>query len=242
MAIIALSGVPPLSGFGGKWLLFTGLLEKGWYFQLALAFFSSTIAFLYCFRLIHTVFLGQEKAEFKEIRKAPLWLLLPQFILIGCIMAISMMPHLILKPIIAAVSDWYPSTLRWSGSTLISGLGYWNGFLVMNVVMVMFGLLFVWMLFVLRKPQKVKQFNIVFAAERPYLPETTHYAYNFFSHYQKAFGFLVVPRAQAFWDSAGEWSRTLSSAIGSLYTGNGQTYVLHIVLYVVVLYFMAAGV
>ena len=100
MAIIALSGVPPLSGFGGKWLLFTGLLQKGWYFQLALAFFSSTIAFLYCFRLIHAVFLGQAKSQFKSIQKAPVWFLLPQFILIALIMAISMMPQLIIKPLL----------------------------------------------------------------------------------------------------------------------------------------------
>jgi len=242
IAIIALSGVPPLSGFGGKWLLFTALLEKGWYFQLAVAFFSSSIAFLYCFRLIHTVFLGQAKAPYKNIRKAPFWILVPQFLLIGGIMAVSMMPQLIMKPLIAIVETWYPSTLSWHGGTLVSSLGYWNGFRVMNIVMVMFGLLFFWMLFVLRKPQKVKQFNIVFAAERPHLPETTHVAHNFFAHYQKAFGFLVFPRATSFWNGAGEWTRSLSSMLNNIYTGNGQTYAIHIILYVVVLYFIAAGV
>jgi formate hydrogenlyase subunit 3/multisubunit Na+/H+ antiporter MnhD subunit len=242
IAIIALSGVPPLSGFGGKWLLFTALLEKGWYFQLAVAFFSSTIAFLYCFRLIHTVFLGQAKAPFKNIRKAPFWILAPQFALIGGIMAISIMPQLIMKPLITIIETWYPSTLSWRGGTLVSSLGYWNGFQVMNIVMVLFGLLFVWMLFVLRKPQKVKQFNIVFAAERPHLPETTHVAYNFFAHYQKAFGFLVFPRATSFWNGAGEWIRSLSGALNNMYTGNGQTYAIHIILYVVVLYFITAGV
>lgn len=242
IAIIALSGVPPLSGFGGKWLLFTALLEKGWYFQLAVSFFSSTIAFLYCFRLIHTVFLGQAKAPYKNIRKAPFWILVPQFALIGGIMAISMMPQLIITPIIAIVETWYPSTLSWQGGTLVSSLGYWNGFQVMNIVMVLFGLLFFWMLFVLRKPQKVKQFNIVFAAERPHLPETTHVAHNFFAHYQKVFGFLVFPRATSFWNGVGEWVHSLSGALNNMYTGNGQTYAIHIILYIVVLYFISAGV
>ncbi len=36
--------------------------------------------------------------------------------------------------------------------------------------------------------QPVKQFNIVFAAERPQTPEETHYAYNFYSFYARAMG------------------------------------------------------
>ncbi|MBN1760051.1 MAG: hypothetical protein JW863_17125 [Chitinispirillaceae bacterium] len=241
MAIIALSGVPPLSGFGGKWLLFTGLLDKGWYAQLTLAFFSSSIAFLYCFRLIHTVFLGQAKAPFKTIREAPVWFLLPQIVLIAAVMVFSIQPALFIKPMIAVAGNWYPSTLSWDGGTLISRFGYWNGFRVMMIVMAMFAVLLGWMLFVLRKPQKVKQFNIVFAAERPHLPETTHYAHNFFAHYQKAFGFLVKPRGTAFWEGVGEWSRSISAVLNNLYTGNGQTYAIHILLYVVLLYFIVAG-
>jgi len=62
-AIIALSGVPPLSGFGAKWLMYSALLEKGWYLQAAAAMFASGVAFLYLFRLIHSIFLGQEKVE-----------------------------------------------------------------------------------------------------------------------------------------------------------------------------------
>lgn len=241
MAIIALSGVPPLSGFGGKWLLFTALMEKGWYPQLAVAFFSSSIAFLYCFRLIHAVFLGQAKAPFKTIKEAPVWFLIPQFVLIAVVMLFSMQPALFIKPMIAVAETWYPSTLSWRGATLVSRLGYWNGFQVMMIVMAMFALLLGWLLLVMRKPQKVKQFNIVFAAERPHLPETTHYAHNFFAHYQKALGFLVRPRGTGFWNGVGEWSRSASALLDNLYTGNGQTYAIHILLYIVVLYFLAAG-
>ena len=31
VAIIAMSGLPPLAGFGGKWLLLSAMMEKGWY-------------------------------------------------------------------------------------------------------------------------------------------------------------------------------------------------------------------
>jgi formate hydrogenlyase subunit 3/multisubunit Na+/H+ antiporter MnhD subunit len=31
IAIVAMSGLPPLAGFGGKWLLLSAMVEKGWY-------------------------------------------------------------------------------------------------------------------------------------------------------------------------------------------------------------------
>ncbi|MBF9014348.1 MULTISPECIES: proton-conducting transporter membrane subunit [unclassified Oceanispirochaeta] len=77
MGIIAVSGVPPLSGFGGKWLLYTSLIEAGKYLEAGMAFFASTLAFLYLFRLIHTIFLGQIKAHHREIKEAPPWLIIP---------------------------------------------------------------------------------------------------------------------------------------------------------------------
>ncbi len=84
IAIIAMSGVPPLTGFGGKWMLFNALMEKGWYWIAALAFFSSAVAFLYMFRLLQTVFLGQRKLEHAKLREAPAILLAPQVVMIAC--------------------------------------------------------------------------------------------------------------------------------------------------------------
>ncbi len=104
MAIIAMSGVPPLSGFGGKWLLFNAMMDKGWYWLAVLAFFSSAVAFLYMFRLLQTVFLGQRKLEHKNLREAPAILLVPQVIMLGVIMLLSVWPKLLLDPLSAAVA------------------------------------------------------------------------------------------------------------------------------------------
>ena len=89
--------------------------------------------------------------------------------------------------------------------------------------------------------QKVKQFNIVFAAERPESPETTHYAYDFYRFYERALGFLIVPRATAFWNGVTEWSHSLGGGLRTFYTGNGQTYALYVLLYLVALYLAVGG-
>jgi formate hydrogenlyase subunit 3/multisubunit Na+/H+ antiporter MnhD subunit len=242
MGIIAVSGVPPLSGFGGKWLIYTSLIESGRYLEAGMAFFASTIAFLYLFRLIHSIFLGQIKAEHREIKEAPPWLIIPQLMLMALLMGFSTFPHLFVEPMAQITSSWFPQTMGIDSSGTITSLfGYWNGSWVMYVTMGVFITPLVWLLIVQRRPQKVKQFNIVFAAERPDRPETTHYAYNFFAPYRKALGFLAGPTIETCWKGVGSLTENLSSTFRRLYTGNGQTYMIHIILFLTLSYFIMRG-
>jgi len=236
IGIIAVSGVPPLSGFGSKWLLYSSMLEKGWYLQASVFFFASAVSFLYLYRLIHTIFLGQLKYEHQNVKEAPIYYLIPQVIFIMGIMAISMFPSLIIKPLNSIVGNYFPSTILIDGYKVTSSFGYWNGNMVMMVTMGVFIVPLVFLILFNGRTQKVKQFNIVFAAERPESPQTTHFAHNMFSHYYKALGDLTKPRIQNFWNSVSEWSNSLAGLFRQLYTGNGQTYLLHILLYIVVLY------
>ncbi len=241
IGIIALSGVPPLPGFGGKWLFYTALLEKGWYLMAGVAFFASTVAFLYLFRFIYTVFLGQLKTRFQQLKEASVWLLIPQVLLIFGTIAVAAFPSIILTPIMNIVSGFFPATIRWENYTVISTLGYWNGSLVMLVTMGVFITPLAWLLLVSRKPQVVKQFNMVYAGERPDRPETTHYAHNFFQPYSRALGFMVKPVFVRFWNAVNEGVHSIAKAFDNLYSGNGQTYALHILLYVVIVYFIMRG-
>jgi len=242
IGIIALSGIPPLTGFGGKWLLYEALIEKGWYLQTGLALFASTIAFLYCFRLIHAIFLGQPKPNQLKIKEAPFWILLPQYILIAAIMAFSVKPEWLLQPISAMINPVFASTLHWQGSTVISSLGYWNGTAMMIIVMVLFIFILLNALRMGPKPQKVKSFNIVFAAERPHRPETTHYAYMFFAPYKRALQPVLHPMARPFWNGVSEWFNTVAGVVRQLYSGNAQTNVLYIFIFAIILYAFSTGV
>lgn len=236
MAIIAASGVPPLAGFGSKWLLYTSLIESGHYLVASVAFFASTIAFLYLFRFIHAVFLGQLKTEHRDVREAPLPIILPQLLLFIPLMTVSTFPKYLVDSASAIAGNFFPVNFSWEGFSLISSLGYWNATAIMAVTAGAFALPLVWLMIVQRKPRKVGQFNIVFAAERPFRPETTHAAYNFYRPYRLALGFLVRPGAERFWNGMTEASNTLAGAFRRVYSGNARSYALTIVLYVTVLY------
>ncbi len=242
IGIITLAGVPPLSGFAGKWLIYNILLEKGWYFQGIVVIIGGLIAFLYCFRLIYTIFLGQLKDEHRQIKEAPLPILIPQIIFMAAIMFFSAYPGMILEHVGGFLTKIFPNgAINWQGGVAMTAFGHWDGSTILRITGGMFILVLIWLLITNRKTQKVKQFNIVYAAERPSRPELTHVGYNFFAHYKKALGVLSTPLAVNFWDGIAEGFHAVGDFFRKIYTGNGQTYLVHIILFIVVVYAFVTG-
>ena len=241
IGIIAVSGVPPLSGFGGRWVFYNAILSSEYRLPMMLIFISGPIAFLYLFRLIHTIFLGQLKDEHRQIKEAPFWIILPQMIYVAALMVFAVVPGLVLRHVDAYLGPFFAQTaaksgLNWEGLTITSDYGYWSPIPIMVITGVIFALLFVWLLFVNRKAQKVKQFNIVYSAERPFRPETTHFAWNFFAPYRKAMGFLIQPLVTRFWETLTDLLHTIADFLRRFYTGNGQTYAIQLLAFVVIVY------
>ena len=243
VGIIALAGMPPLSGFAGKWLFYNAGIERGWYFQGAIVFFAGIIAFLYLYRLIHAIFLGQLKDKHRTVQEISPWFLIPAYILIIGIMVFSAMPELVLKPVGQFTAQYFPNeTLQWQADgTAIGQLGYWNNTQIMIVVMGAFALILLWLLMLNRNAKKVEQFNMVYASERPERPETTHIAYNMFAHYNKALGFISTPRITGVWNWISEGVHALADQVRRIYTGNGQAYILHVLAYIVIVYLLTTG-
>jgi NADH:ubiquinone oxidoreductase subunit 5 (subunit L)/multisubunit Na+/H+ antiporter MnhA subunit len=239
IGIIAVSGVPPLSGFGGRWIFYNAILTTDTRLPLIIIFLAGPIAFLYLFRLIHTIFLGQLKDEHRRIKEAPFWIILPQMIFVALLMVFAVVPGLALRHVDHYLNQFFPEGgLNWTSGTITSNYGYWDPVAIMIIVGVIFMTLFMWLLFVNRKAQKVKQFNIVFSAERPYRPETTHFAWNFFASYRKALGFLVQPFVTRFWGAVTDTLHTGADLARRLYNGNGQTYALHMLAFVSIIYWI----
>ncbi|RKZ93003.1 MAG: hypothetical protein DRQ43_08530, partial [Gammaproteobacteria bacterium] len=74
------------------------------------------------------------------------------------------------------------------------------------------------------------------SAERPYRPETTHFAWNFFAPYRKAMGFLIQPFVTRFWETITDLLHTIADLVRRFYTGNGQTYAIQLLAFVVIVY------
>ena len=147
IAIVAMSGLPPLAGFGGKWLLLSAMMEKGWYVSALMTLLATFVGLLYMARL-GQVFLGARKAANARVTEAPLAILIPQYLLVAGILVMSFFPKLLIEPVSAAIDPQFASTLRWEGLSLELIYATWNPLPVMAVAVavaaVLFGLL--WLL------------------------------------------------------------------------------------------------
>ena len=242
IAIIALSGVPPLSGFAGKWLFYNAVMEKGWYFQGATMFFAGGLAFLYLWRLIHTIFLGQLKDNHRNVKEISVWFLIPIYTLIAGLMVYAAKPQLVLQPLAEIIAPYFPNNqVTWDGGTALTKYGHWAGTAVFVTIIAAFVLVLVWLLLSTRKAHKLKQFDITFSGERPERPETTHVAYNIFEGFYKAMWPATIPLVETFWARVTDFLHDLAGFTRRMYSGNGQAYMLHIVFFIIITYLVIIG-
>jgi formate hydrogenlyase subunit 3/multisubunit Na+/H+ antiporter MnhD subunit len=243
IGIIALSGVPPLPGFAGKWLLYQALLEQGWLFILVLMMFATVVAFIYMFRLIHTIFLGQLKSVHRDIREAPLSLTVVQVALMLGIMALAVFPQMLLKPLNSIVATQFGQEAVTIDGMVITTMGgqVLNGTAMMILVMAMFASMALAMLVLQPRTRKVGQLDIGYSGEVPPPPEEIHFASRFAQPYARAWAPFLQPRATRFWIALTENIEGVVDALRKIYTGNGQTYILYPVLLIVIIALLGVG-
>ena len=144
IAIVSMSGLPPLAGFGGKWLLLSAMMDKGWYW-LGRAWrardfhrLSLHVPLVLC-RLSGRA----EGSGTKRFGKRRSQLLVPQFVLVAAILVLSFFPKLLMEPVSAAIDPYFASTLVWEGMSLEMIYGYWNPVPVMAGAVAVAAILFV---------------------------------------------------------------------------------------------------
>lgn len=242
VGIIAMSGVPPLSGFGGRWIFYNAILDTDMRLPLVLIFMAGPVGFLYLFRLIHTIFLGQLKDNHRQLKEAPVWLLVPQMIFVAFLIGFAVLPGLVLRRVDGYLNTLFADQpLVWNGRAVASDFGYWNPVAIMVVIAVIFVTILAILIAKNHDAQKLRQFNIVFSAERPYRPETTHFAWNFFAPYRKAMGMFEAPLVTRFWGGVTDGLNGAAEFVRRLYSGNGQTYAAQVLFFVVAVYLIAMG-
>jgi hypothetical protein len=140
------------------------------------------------------------------------------------------------------IAQFFPTgQLSWNGGTAISQYGYWAGTAVGLTVGLSFIIVLLLVLISTRKAHKVKQFDITYSGERPERPETTHVAYNVFEGFYQAMWVATIPLVETFWTRVTNMLHDTAGFTRRIYSGNGQSYMLHIVLFILVTYLVIIG-
>jgi NADH-quinone oxidoreductase subunit M len=103
LGIIAAAGIPPMSGFASKWMVFQSLFQRKLLLLAVPAFFASTGGFLYLYRGMHSIYLGQLSPRFARVKEAPPLQSLAMVLLMIAVYAVGTFPGLVLLPLNRAI-------------------------------------------------------------------------------------------------------------------------------------------
>ena len=124
VAAASISGVPPFNGFFSKEMVYDAALESGWVFY-AVALLGSFFTAASFLKLGHAAFFGK-RSDTREIREAPLPMLIPMIVLAGlCILfgvANSLPLAGLIQPAVGAAVTGGRSFAGFPASSLLVGL------------------------------------------------------------------------------------------------------------------------
>lgn len=215
LALLSMSGLPPLMGFGGKWLLLSAMMDKGWTMLVAAGLLATFLGLWYMLRVL-VLFFGPERSPARE---APVMILIPQALLVGGILVLSLFPKLLMGPVSDAIDPQFAATLVWEGQSLETIYGLWDPAPIMLMsVAAAAGLAVVWLVASRLASKSLRNWPALFAA-RPLMGAN-------------------MPRpALATWQAIVQGIEALADGTRRIYTGNGQFYALLVLAYFLFLYF-----
>ncbi len=187
IAIISMAGIPPMGGFISKWLIFQAVIEKGMILVAGAVFFGSIGSFLYVFRPLAALFLGQELPRYEgKIKEAPVLMLVPMVILSGLIIFTGVFPNFFL--------DYINNVLIESGMNILV-LGKYtvtgnNGVLQPALIAMVFGVGVVIALIIfvtMKKSKKVGLMDTYTAGNFIYDQDLMHYSLDFYAPLERLY-------------------------------------------------------
>lgn len=221
IALLAMAGLPPLMGFGGKWLLLSALVEKGWTGLAVAGAVATFLGLWYMLRLFAAMVMGPPDSSPARLGEAPALLLFPQVLLVVGIGVMTFLPKTLMGPVSAAIDPDFAATLVWEGRSLEAIYAAWWPMPTMLAALGASMVLAVVWLAVGLTGRTATGLRAVLVTARP-LP-----------------AWAMPPLAMRGW--AGMWRAAHDAADGArrVYSGDGQVYLMLVLGYILAVF--AAG-
>jgi len=221
LAIFALAGIPITSGFISKWMLYEAAIEKKFVIIAPLMLIASVGAFLYSFRILYGVFLGQLDKPYENIKEAPLPMLVAMGILMLPLLIFSIFPGWILEWIDDIMKSTGVGTIDYNTYSYYSSIGGAN----MLVLWIAFMLVFIvaMLIFLMKKARKVDQYDNYLAGESPPYVQL-HAAHNFYKPLRDTWAPLLKYSIDRAYEKLSRFFVEGFEEIKKIYTENPQDY------------------
>lgn len=240
ISIIALAGIPPVGGFVGKWMLYESLISSDHYLLVILIFFASTAGFLYCYKFLFGFFLGQEEKEWEHVKEAPVMMVVPMMLMAVMALILGVFPGILLKPVdVAMQSMGYAETYGhlWSMSVLFNEWG--NQVMLEPLFYAIIIVFMVFLVFLVLKGMKGTRYvttkDISTSGEIPLEHENLTFKENFFQPFLRAVDPVMKRQIMTYYRQIGDGLEAFFDFIRRVYSGNGQTYAIYVMIFLVIL-------
>ncbi|MBN2894875.1 MAG: hypothetical protein JXK05_03165 [Campylobacterales bacterium] len=225
IGIIALAGMPLLGGFNSKFLIYTALLEEKRALLLGAVMFSSASAFLYCYKLVYGIYLGQRPQE-ASLHVSPKSYYLPQLLSAALLVLLALLPSLPVGYLSVIGVELGFAPLDDSNLFILqSAFGSFHGGALMGA----FGVAFVALLGLLQlahsKAKKVKDpLDISYCGEVPRSETNLHFGYGmgYELHRISFIAPLLRHHSRVLWDRLSLIASDFSALLSSLYSLSAQ--------------------
>jgi NADH-quinone oxidoreductase subunit M len=187
IAIISMAGIPPMGGFISKWMIFQSVIDNGLIFIGIATFFGSIGSFLYVFRPLAALFLGQELPEHRDhTKEAPIVMLIPMLLLSALNVYTGVHPKVILDIISGVVTELGHTAISY-GNFIIEDN---NGNLDAGLIAAVFGIgvFIAFLIFIaLKKSKKVGLMDTYTAGNFVYTENLLHYTVDFYAPFERLY-------------------------------------------------------
>jgi len=240
VAVCGLIGVPLTNGFVSKWFLYKTLIMEGDPFLALIALLGTWATILYGYKLIHNAFLGQLPSRHREVTEVPFSMQLPMILLALAVVVLGVLPGIAVRPISAAQASLGLEALDSGLWSLPPAVGELNTINILSGLVASLAIAYV--VFALAaKARRADQFDSYAAGS--YVPTDRYqYSVNFYQRAHELLGPYVRDRADEFYHWFVSKAEGFFEAARKLYTGNVNTYVAYIVLFLALLIILKSGV
>ncbi|WP_297419712.1 proton-conducting transporter membrane subunit [Thermococcus sp.] len=135
IAVLSLAGIPPMAGFASKWLIYEAAISAHMPLVAGAIFLGSGLAFAYVVRFLYGVWYGQTPSDLKDVKEAPVSLLIAMTILAIPNVLFGVAPGLVTKYLNKVLGG---QVIGGTYTKLITPHGTYNALLV--TVILLFGL------------------------------------------------------------------------------------------------------
>ncbi|EKF49266.1 NADH dehydrogenase subunit M [Thermosipho africanus H17ap60334] len=236
VGIIALAGIPPTSGFISKWMIFNTLVRHGMFVTAAIAFIGSVGSFLYVFRPLAGVFLGQLKKKHYDLKEGSIIMLIPMLLMVVLTILMGIYPKPILDLIISVENELGIKPLQYVGTIIKTPLGQWNTLTVF--VMFAVGFIIAFIIYLLSpKAKKVELTNQYTGGEFLYNYDLYHYATGFYRFIERLYD--KHPSFEKLYEMIGVFFKSIGDFVtGLIYKPSPSGYIFWISIVILILYWV----